>query len=289
MSPQRSVAALAATALMLASPGPARGDTPPPINLTAAVIGASPVPYSQTTLGKATHHVRLTYTNGSRERVAVTVTPLHYVARREGIDYSCEERDPEVERTPRVVEPGAATSSDRWITCETPLPGDYEVAISASADGGRMASFALSIGAGANAPVRLPWPPGWWAAAMITPEVRPTPGPATSARVVVALVNGTREVLPLDTQTVRLRTTARGASSPACPEQVFRVEATGTLAPGRVHSTWLALRCDLSSETFYDVDVFAEPPRGGGAVKVAGLVLRVRSGPILPLPMPMPR
>lgn len=246
-----------------------------------AIAGPSPLPYASTSLGRARHRLRVTATNPSAAPVPLGPALFHYVAQRDGVAYACERND-DVERPPLLVEGGKSVTFDRAMTCETALPGDYEVRVRQAPEGDVVARFTLSIGAGANAPVRLPWEPRWYAAAAATSGVAPSAQPVTGARVVVAIVNGSRDVTSLGPHEVRLRTTAHDSGERACSEQVVALEPSGDLAPGRVHSTWLTLRCALPSEGVYDIAVSIASGHHA-PIPIATLALRVRSGPIVPL------
>jgi hypothetical protein len=143
-------------------------------------------------------------------------------------------------------------------------------------------TFAVVIEPGANPPVRLPWEPSLHAAASGTKEMGPSRD-AAAARIVVALVNGTRAPVTLVPMRATVRVTRRAAALASCPERSLILAFGGMLEPGRSQSLATPLGCDLSIEAVYDVDVSVASPSTGKALHLATHAIRV--GLMPPPPM----
>lgn len=266
-----------ALVLVVAPVSAAAGDG---LRVVSRLVDPSPVPYASTSLGRATHRVHVSLTNGGDQAATIAGAGVRFQATRAGVAFPCEAREPGSLRWPTSLEPHGVIAAEQDVTCETPLPGEYEVTALVSAPTGELgrSHFPLTISGGKNAPLMLPWDPTGWASTMVSREVPPSKGPTTQARVVLALVNGSSEPKSFGVHVVGVRTRLRSAGKLACPEQQVVLEPRGAVAPGRVHWTWLPLACDLSQEGFYDVDV-SLGREGQAPIAVGSHVLRVAVAP----------
>ncbi len=248
------------------------------------VIPPAPVSYDATAFGRATHRLRLVATNATRKATTLPPFALRLSATRDGVDYPCRADEG---RTPRVVEPGDSVTIERDVTCETPLPGRYEVDVRAL--GGRdqleryLARVTLVIEASSGAPVRLPSDPRLWAAARSTHEIRPGSGEGTGARVFVALINGTTRDVVVDRSRGSVRVRREGAGTLACPERLVDLPFRGTLVAGRIQSVAIPFACDFSEEGSYEIEVALVTE--SGRLPISTSTMRVSR---LPTPLPPP-
>ncbi len=258
------------------------GAEPPPppgvqLRATARLADPAPVPFASTVLGRATHRVRLALGNLSAEEVRFVLPPLRWSATRGAVGYPCEDATSTPRGTIKIA-PRSSTTLDANVTCDLPLPGDYDVTVAL----GRAvrASFVVTITSGPNAPVRLGWDPRAWVAVTGTREVRPG---RAEARVVLATINGSNAPIAIEPFLARVRLLAPGSRAAVCPDQIVPIEIRGEVLPGRAHQGWTTIECRAPTEGTYAVDVGVL--RAGGEVQsVSRYALRVRSGPLLPLP-----
>ena len=263
-------------AMAVASPALAGGDAG---TLTLRVVDPPAVSYDSTALGRATHSLRLVLANQAAQPVAVEPIAVRFRPVRDGVVFACDEPKARDDRWPATLDSGATFSFAREVTCDTPLPGRYDVEVrgrprsAAPAAERTYGAFALQIDPGANPPVRVPWEPSLYAAASGTKDMRPSSNPA-AARIVVALINATRVPVTLTPMHATMRVTRRGSSIQACADRSADFAFTGALAPGRSQSLSTPLGCDISAEALYDVEIAVSSPNGG-KLRVATHAIRV--------------
>ena len=273
-----------ATASMIAVSASAEGTT-----LVISVADPRPVPYEATALGRATHSVHLVMTNTSARSVQLAPVAFRFRATRDNVTFSCEDASGEDTRWPATLDAGASFNLARELSCETPVPGRYEVAVlgrprGAGDSADRLyGSFFVQIDAGPNAPVVVPWEPALHAASSATKDARPTKDPGT-ARVVIALINASRAPVTLSPVHATLRITRRGSTVPPCPEHGVELAFSGVLASGGTRAVTMPLGCALSAEAVYDVDI-AIANAAGAKIHVATRAIRVG---VIPPPAPRP-
>ncbi len=257
--------------------------------LTMRVSDPPPVPYEATALGRATHSVRLVMTNSGTKTVQLSPVVFRFRATRDNVTFACDDATGEEARWPATLDAGASFTLAREVSCETPLPGRYEVALLGRARGTAdtaeraYGSFSLQIEPGANPPVPVPWETSLSAASSVTRDMRPSKDPST-ARVVIALINGSRAPIALGPVHATLRVTRRGSTVPPCPERGVELAFSGSLASGASRALTMPLGCVLSAEAIYDVDV-AIANAAGARAHVATHSIRVG---ILPTPPTRP-
>ena len=285
----RSHIALAALALALATTSEvhAGGDV-----ATLAIRVADPpsVTYEATALGRATHTLRLVLTNTGSHTAQLEPLAFRFRPLRDGVLFSCDEPQVGVDdRLPATLEPGASYAFAREVTCDTALPGRYDVEMRARPRGApdsaerTYGSFALRIEPGPNPPVHVPWDASLQVAASGTKELPPTHDPK-AARIMIAMINGTRAPITLAPVRASFRVTRRGSTVPPCPEHGVDLAFTGALAPGRLQTLMTPLNCEIWAEAIYDVDV-SIANAAGTKVHVATHVVRVG---MIPPPPPRP-
>lgn len=261
--------------------------SPDAATLTVRVTDPPSVPFDATALGKATHLLRLVLTNTAATSVQLAPVVFRFRPVRDGIVYECSAPETRDGRYPSSLDAGASFTLDRTVSCETPLPGRYDVEIlgrARSTPEGAERSFgwfALNIEPGANPPVRLPWDPSLHAAASGTKEMRPTDDPR-KARIVVALSNGTHARAALSPLRATMKIARRGSTVAPCPPRSVDLPFTGSLAPGRSQSLTTPLGCEVTAEAIYDIDI-SVANAAGAHVHLASHALRVG---VLPPPPP---
>ena len=142
------------------------------------------------------------------------------------------------------------------------------------------AKLVVSIAAGLNAPVRLGWEPRAWVAVTGTREARPG---RAEARIVVATINASDAPLTVAPFVARIRLLAPGTGAPLCDDQLVWLDTDRPIPPGRAHQAWVTLGCRAMTEGIHAVEVDISPP-GAERIPVARYALRIRTGPLLPLP-----
>lgn len=258
-----------------------------PTTLTLRVADPPPVAYEATTLGRATHSLRLVMTNTGARPVQLSPVVFRFRPTRENVTFTCEDTTGEVARWPATLDAGASYSLRREVSCETPVPGRYAVEMLGRPRGApdsserSYGSFSLQIEAGANAPVHVPWEPALYAASSSTKDMWPTKDPST-ARIVVALINASRSPVALAPLHATIRVTRRGSTVAPCPERGVELAFSGSLASGTSRAVTLPLGCALAAEAVYDVDV-AIANDAGAKVHVATHAIRVG---VVPPPSP---
>jgi hypothetical protein len=278
-----AMAALVGTALV----APTAGAELPPVALR--FLDPAPLALDATALGRATHRLRVVVKNPGSRAVALPAPVLRFTPIRDGIAFRCDgvREDP---RWQRALEPGESVSIDHDLTCDTPLPGRYDVEVRARAAGdGEGASrvvgaFTLTIEPGTKEPVKLPWDPHLFAIASGTREIRPGTGAAAGARVVVALVNGTPREVQLSSARASVRVLRRVDQALACADRVVDLAYAGGLAPGRSQTAVVLLPCDFSAEGAYDV--YVSLLAGDARVALPRHAIRVAAVPTPPSPPP---
>lgn len=271
---------------VVALPLAARGDVG---RLSIKVAEPGALSFDVTALGRATHQLRLSIGNPSSQ--PLTLVPLVFRFRpiRDGVAFTCDEPQGADDRWPATLDPSSSFTLGREVSCETPLPGRYDVEVrgrprkGADSEERTYTSFPLTIEPGANPPVRLPWDGNIHASASVTREMRPTKDP-NKARVVIAMVNGTRSSVTLAPVQASFHVTRRGMKIVPCADRQVDLSFNGALAPGRTQSLATSLSCELSQEAIYDVDVTIANS-GGTRVKLASQSIRVG---VLPPPPPRP-
>jgi hypothetical protein len=274
-------------AMAVASPVLADGDASGVLSIR--VMDAPVVAYDSTALGRGTHPLRLVITNQGTRPVPLEPLVVRFRPTRGGITFSCDEPRSRDDRWPAMLDPNATFGFARDVTCETPLPGRYDVEVlarfrSAPATAERgFGSFVLQVDPGANPPVRLPWEPSLYGAASGTKDMRPTNDPA-AARIVVSLTNATKVPVTLAPLRASMLVRRRGSSIQACPERSVDLQFSGTLAPGRSRALATPLGCDISPEALYDVEIWVANANGA-KVRLATHPIRVRvNAPVSPGP-----
>ncbi|MDB5218208.1 MAG: hypothetical protein JWO86_6135 [Myxococcaceae bacterium] len=255
--------------------------------LTMRVADPPPISYEATALGRATHSVRLVITNTGTKPAPLTPLVFRFRPTRDNVTFNCEDTSGEPARWPPTLEAGASYTLTRDVSCETPVPGRYEVATLGRPRGGSDASerdygyFSLQVDAGANAPVHVPWEPALYAASTASSDIWPSKDPST-ARVVVALINASRSPLALAPVHATMRVTRRGSTAAPCPERGVELAFNGTLASGSSRTVTMPLGCALAADAIYEVDV-AIANAAGTKVHVATHAIRVG---VIPPPGP---
>ncbi|WP_146650508.1 hypothetical protein [Labilithrix luteola] len=215
---RRVIAAMGALLVLeFATPLEAEGTAP----LTARIQAPRPLSYDELELGRATHDVRVTLTNPNAEAVPLSELALRFLPRRDGVEYACKETVSTSDRWPSELRPGGTVSAERSITCDTPLPGRYDIEVRAHATRAGedaqdqvLGSFALQIDPGKMPPVALPWDKHLYAAAETTKEIRPG---EKSGRLFVAVINGSNDDVTATPLRASLRVRQRGTKKVACP------------------------------------------------------------------------
>jgi len=257
--------------------------------LVIRVADPPAVSFEATALGRATHPLRFVMTNSGASSVQLEPLAFRLRPMRDGVLFSCEAPQNRDDRWPSTLDGHASFTLARDVSCETPMPGRYDVELRGRPRGGPESaervygSFGLQIEPGSNPPVRLPWEPSLHAAASGTKEMRPTKDP-NKARIVVALINATRAPITVAPLHAVMRVTRRGSTVAPCPAQDVTLAFNGALAPGRSQALSSPLGCDLSAEAVYDVEVSATSP-GGASVRLAKHAIRVA---VIPPPPPRP-
>jgi hypothetical protein len=266
-------------AAALASPVLVQEDTQEDTALTLRVQDPPPVAFDSTALGRATHSIQLVVWNRGAQPVALEPITVHFRPMRDSIVFTCDEPKSRDDRWPASLEAGGTFAFSREVTCDTPLPGRYDVEIRARPrDAAPSAeriygSFPLQIDPGPNPPVRIPWKPWLYGAASGTKDMRPSTDPA-AAHIVVALINARRAPVTLTPLRATMRITRRGSSIHACPDHSVDLAFSGSLAPGRMQSLATPLGCDISPEGQYDV-VVSVANASGAKVRLATHGIRV--------------
>lgn len=226
--------------------------------------------------------------------MALEPLALRFRAVREGLVFVCEAPRSREDRWPATLDAGETFAFSREVTCDTPLPGRYDVEVYGrprSADWSperAYDSFALQIDPGANPPVRLPWAPSLFGAASGTRDMRPTKDPG-GARIVVAMINSTPVAVTLARVHATMRIRRRGSSVQACPDRGADLGFVGSLAPGGVQRLSTPLGCDISAEALYDVEVWVANA-SGASVRLATHTIRVTvNAPTSPGPQDDPK
>jgi hypothetical protein len=281
----RAVAAALVGAVMLSAPAvDASGE---PTALAMHVADPRPVAYEATALGRATHSIRIAMTNPGTRAVQLAPVVFRFRPTRDNVTYACEDATGEAARWPATLDAGATFMLTREVSCETPLPGRYEVEIlgrprSAPDASERVhGSFSLQIDGGANAPVRVPWEPALYAASSSTKDMWPSKDPG-AARVVLALINPTHGPVALAPAHATLRVTRRGSTAAPCPERGVDLAFNGALSSGGSRAVTMPLGCALAAEAIYDVDVAIA---GAGTARVHVATHSIRVG-VIPPPSP---
>jgi hypothetical protein len=268
------------------SPAAAEGGA---ATLVIRVADPPAIAFEATSLGRASHPLRFVLTNSGTS--AVQIEPLAFRLRpmRDGVVFACDEPQSRDDRWPSTLEGRASFTLARDVSCETPMPGRYDVELRGRPRGGPdsaervYGSFAMQIDPGMNPPVRLPWEPSLHAAASGTKEMRPNKDP-NKARIVVALINATRAPVTLAPIHAVMHVTRRGSTVAPCPVRDVTLAFGGALAPGRSQALSSPLGCDLSAEAVYDVDLSVSNA-SGASVRLAKHSIRVG---VLPPPPPRP-
>ncbi len=264
------------TALALSAPAWADGDS---ASLSLKVVDPPVLSFDVTGLGRATHPLRLVLSNRASKAVKIEPLVIHYRPTRDGVTYPCDDPSARDDRFPATLEANESFSFPQTVTCNTPLPGRYEVEMrarprSAPASAERSyGSFPIQIDPGSNPPVRVPWETAVYAAASGTKDMRPSNNP-NAARVVIAMINATKAPFVLAPVRATLRVTRRGSSMQACPDRNVDLAFTGTLEVGRSQALSTGLGCDISAEALYDVDV-SVANASGARVRIATHGIRV--------------
>jgi hypothetical protein len=270
---------------VLAAPRDAAGEPALAVRLAVRVVDPPPVSFDDTSLGRATHRVRVVFTNDSRS--AITPVPLRFAvhAKKDGLTYPCDEPTGG-ERWPHRVEAKSSLTIDASVRCETPLPGRYELDVRARPRGApeederSIATSTLTIEPGPAPPVRLASDGRLWIASSMTKEI--PPAKAASLRIVVALINGSKTEVALPSSQAMVKVVRRGSTTPPCPPRTIDLAFQGGLSPGRLRSISTAIVCDLSAEGTYDVDLTLTTPT---RVHLATHAVRALA---VPLPHPGP-
>lgn len=265
----------------------ARADEVP--TLSVRVTDPPSISFEATALGRATHGLRLVISTSSRRPVHLEPLAFRFRPIRDGVQFFCEEPQTRDDRWPATLEPGTSFTLSREVACETPLPGRYDVELRARPRAAPLSaertygSFTMVIEPGANPPVKLPWDASLHAAASGTTEMRPSTDP-NKARVVVAMINGTRAPVALTPVRAILKVTRRGSTVAPCPERSVELPFASSLEPGRSLSLTTPLGCNIAAEAVYDVDI-SVANAAGAKVKLATHAIRVG---VLPPPPPRP-
>jgi len=279
------VGSAVAWGLAVAAPVTAVGDSSV---LAVRVADPPPLAFDATALGRATRPIRIVLSNPGSTALALTPLLFRFRPLRDGVSFACEDPQGSDDRWPKTLEPGSSFMLARDLTCETPLPGHYDVEIRGRARGTdeterTYGSFGMDVEAGSNPPVRLPWDASLHAAAAGTREMRPTRD-TNRARILVAMINGSRSPVTLAPVHATFKVTRRGSRLAPCPERTVSLAFEGSLAPGRMQTLGAGLGCDLSAEAIYDVDI-SIANAAGSRVKVGTQAIRVG---VLPPPPPRP-
>ena len=276
----------AAVATATVSPTSAEGGG---ATLVIRVTDPPAIAFEATTLGRASHSLKLVITNPGTSPVQIEPLAFRLRPMRDGVVFSCDEPQSRDDRWPSTLDGRASFTLSRDVSCETPMPGHYDVELRVRPRGGPdsaeriYGSFGMRIDPGTNPPVRLPWEQSIHAAASGTKEMRPTKDP-NKARIVVALINATRTPVALAPVHAVMRVTRRGSTVAPCPVRDVVLDFKGSLASGRSQALSSQLGCELSAEAVYDVDLAIANPSGA---RVHLTTHSIRVG-VLPPPPPRP-
>lgn len=280
----RSVIAATAALLVLGFATPSKADGTVP--LMTHIEPPEPLSYDESELGRATHDVRVTLTNPNPVAVPLSELAFRFRPKRDGVEYACKETVSTSDRWPSELRPGKTVSADRSITCETPLPGRYDVEVHArAARAGEdakdqlLGSFPLQIDPGKAPPVALPWDERLYAAAETTKEIRPG---EKSGRLFVAVINGSNDDITATPLRASLRVRQRGTKKEACPVHEVQIPFSETLEAGRRQLLDVPLQCKFPREGIYDVDVTIVRDRA--RVELGTFSVRAIVVPVMPVP-----
>lgn len=275
---------LVVAAVLVLNVRPAQGAEGSLEALDVQVEAPSRIAFAATGLGVATHSIRVILTNGAAHKLVVPAHDLRFDVLREGSRHACEP-PAQAARWPVALGAGERAELDVRVTCETPLPGSYEIEVRAVPRGGGpgvshvLGTFPLTVEPGPYPPVRLPWSAGVYASATASRDARPSAGAASTVRLSVAYVNGSAK--PLDLPPAQLSVKVTGPRDASC-ERTLQVPAAPRLEPSRSSVHTFPVACDFRREGVYEVSAFAV---GGADEQILLSKVRVR---IRDLPTPLP-
>lgn len=218
--------------------------------------------FDPSSLGHAVLPARVSLTNQTGTAFPLGARQLDFLARGVLATYPCEVRAPDGDRWPATLEPRASASASRTLTCDTTLPGAYEIEArfaDAPSTDAPLASAPLVIEVGPSGPVALSTRPALRAVATGTRAVVPSREPGR-VRMVLGLTNATAHPVPLPTVVIETALHLRG-SMLTCKDR-REVALAGDLGAGKQHVVWMPLACALPTEGEWEVDVDVGEPSG---------------------------
>lgn len=218
--------------------------------------------YSPAVLGAPRAPVEVVVTNRTSEDLDVTGLRLRFAAVREGVSFGCHPDGVASfsAREPRSLAPGATFTYQRWLDCELPLTGIYELRPAVT--------FGRAVAAISVAPLRVrvvaprtsdPEPiddRGLFIAIGTSKFVASRPGRG-NASAEVAVVNGSTR--GLSTPRIRLLTRVRINGYPlTCESDSVAVDVPPVLASGAVYRERVDVPCvGLEHPGVYGIEVRA--------------------------------
>lgn len=238
------------------------GASEPAARVGVEVRAPSRLRYSPAVLGAPRTAVEVVVTNRTSDELDVTRLRLRFAAIREGVSFGCYPDGVASfsAREPTSLAPGATFTYQRWLDCELPLTGTYELRPSVT--------FGRSAAAISVAPLRVrvvaprssdPEPiddRGLFIAVGTSKFVTSRPGRG-NASAEVAVVNGSTRAL--STPRIRLLTRVRLNGYPlTCESDSVAVDVPPVLASGAVYRERVDVPCvGLEHPGVYGIEVRA--------------------------------
>jgi hypothetical protein len=268
-------------------------------SVRASVRAPSRTAYVADALGIGGVMVEVQLTNTGSRPVAVDRFRVAFTATREGVRFPCKEHigGAMSQREPASLAPGRSFVFQRDLDCSMPLPGHYDVDVyvafgdRADSEPSDLAgSFSLDVAEAKNAPQPYPSRPGLYVA-MTGPRATQPLTEVAWARgdyhVVVGLVNGTNQPVPLGAGKIAFLTYRQGSPLP-CAGQATQVALPDELAPGAIHLVSAPVTCAPSSEGRYEIVGKLTLGKDVEGVEIGRARINVRRDPLLFDPDPRP-
>ncbi len=233
---------------------------------------------------------------------AVWIAPLRvaFSAWREGVAFPCQDHvgGSARVREPSWLSPGQSFAFERDIDCMLPLPGTYEITVSARlgdapvdpAAQGLAGSFRLELEPGHRSPRALPSRAGLFAVMTGSRATRPM-SPEAWARgdyqVLVAVINASTRPVALGPGRLAFLVYRKGSPLP-CSGQAAPIALPQVLLPGTTRVVRAPVACAPSSEGQYEIVGQLSLDEAGEPVEIGRIGLLVTSDPRLYAPLPMP-
>ncbi|HEY8090759.1 MAG TPA: hypothetical protein VIF09_23015 [Polyangiaceae bacterium] len=236
--------------------------------LRASLHGPARLDYEPRSLGVAGQFVSIRVENTGAGTVPIPHLHASFAATREDVAFPCNVHVAGAQGAiePPRLDPGQSFTFERLLDCAMTLPGRYDVRVWMHVDrekenlgdagvGAFVGSLAIEVMANAgNAPHALPAHPGLYALMTGAPTAPPMTADAWARgdyQVVVALVNGGREPVPVGPARVSLLVFKQGAGLPCAGQEDLQQPAS--LAPGRAHVVRVPVTCAPTREGHYEL------------------------------------